>query len=195
MNHQDLGYTFPIYQEHLETTKERVLREKKDVESSYTLTKNAIDTGYLGETLFKAIFPNAEYYQHAENSPSKIDFILNGKKIDVKTSRKKNNKYFRGNPNVNGHTIPDHTKNWFYDKSSQYENTEYYAFIELNSDLTECYLTGIIDCNDFYENAERFYYPGTPKPTWKLINKQIWGHSILPSLENEINFYAEAVTA
>ena len=53
MNHQDLGYTFPIYQEHLETTKERVRREKKDVQSSYTITSDGIDTGYLGETLFQ----------------------------------------------------------------------------------------------------------------------------------------------
>ncbi len=188
-----LGYSFPIYEEHKQTTQDRVEREREDVQSSFTITKNGIDTGYLGETLFKAIFPNAVYYQHTKNSPSKIDFILNDKKIDVKTQRKNNNKYFRGNPNFNGPTIPDYTKSWFYNKSDQYESTEYYAFIELNSELTECYLVGIVSCEDFYENAEQFYYPGKSDLTWKLINKQIWKHSILHSLENEINFYAEAV--
>ena len=87
-----LGYSFPIYEEHKQITQDRVEREKEDVQSSFTITKYGIDTGYLGETLFKAIFPNAVYYQHAENSPSKIDFILDDKKIDVKTQRKNNMK-------------------------------------------------------------------------------------------------------
>ena len=184
----DLGYTFPIFKEDKQIASDEVERKKKDIQSSYTITETGIDTGLLGEVLFKKRFPNATYYQHAKNTPSKIDFILNDKKIDVKTQRKKNNKYFRGNPNVNGPTIPDYTKNWFYDKSDQYESTEYYAFIEINSDLTECYFVGIVSCEDFYENAERFYYPRKSDLTWKLINKMIWKLSILPSLENEINF-------
>ena len=185
---QDSGYTFPIFEEDKQITSKRVEKNKKNIQSFYTITKTGIDTGLLGETLFKRRFPNAKYYQHAENTPSKIDFVLNGKNIDVKAQRKKNDKYFRGNPNFNGHTIPNYTKKWYYDKSDKYESTTHYAFIELNSDLTECYFVGIISCDDFYENAERFYYPGQSDLSWKLINKIIWRYSILPSLKNEIDF-------
>ena len=183
---KDLGLVFPIYDEHQETSKDRVKKEKKGIQSFRTRSESGVDTGLLGENLFKAIFSKAKFFPHPPGTPSKSDFIFFGKNLDVKSSRS-NSKVLKRRPNWLGPPIPDYIFNWYEENPKDKEKPELYAFIQINSDSTLCYLAGIVTVETFIEERVEKIWPGNKK-SFAMTYESIWKNSILSDYEDKIDF-------